>query len=142
MVMSPSEYQFIKPADFVVMALGLFMYYEFLKTGFEVFTYKKPSKLYLFTVSLISMGLTLFLGVLPGILVTLLAVLLTGVNIVETLIITLTAEFGFIIGFFTLYFIFTTVGTILGIEGLKLNLDWDELLHYASLKMDTILVNS
>ncbi|AEC52718.1 hypothetical protein PNA2_1803 [Pyrococcus sp. NA2] len=140
-MMNPSEYQFITVADFFVMALGLFMYYEFLKTGFEVFTYLRPSKLYLFTVSTISMFLTLFISVPLGILFTLLTVTLKRTGIKEAFLITVTAEFGFIIGFFILYFIFTTIGTMLGIKGLELNLDWDELLHYAMSRMGIKLIS-
>ncbi|HII61855.1 hypothetical protein [Pyrococcus horikoshii] len=138
--MNPLESQFIAPADFLVMLLGLLIYYELLKVCFEVFTYKKPSKLYLLLVSAVSMTLTLFVNVLLAIIFTAFAVAVKGINLKDTFIITATTEFGFILGFFTLYFIFTTIGTIIGIEGLKLNLDWDELLHYAMSKLTLKLI--
>ncbi|MFA4646426.1 hypothetical protein P8X24_04030 [Pyrococcus kukulkanii] len=129
--MSLSAYPFIKPADFLVLVVGIFAYYEFLKTGFEIFTYKRPRKLALLVVSGVSVFLLLFVHLLAAFAFTLLFVIIEGVNVKDSLIVALTAEFGFFMSFIALYFIFTTVGTMFGIEGLQLNLDWDELLHYA-----------
>ncbi|WP_237718488.1 MULTISPECIES: hypothetical protein [Pyrococcus] len=108
------------------------MYYEFLKTGFEVFTYKRPRKFILFALSVGATLVTLFGNILAAMAFTFFTVLAyKKLEIKEAILITLVAEFGFMIAFISLYFIFTTLGTIFGIEGLELNLDWDELIHYA-----------
>ncbi|AFK22602.1 hypothetical protein [Pyrococcus sp. ST04] len=131
--MNLSAYPFIKPADFIVLLISFLSYYYFLKTGFEVFTYKMPGKLYLLAVSAIAMITTLFFNIAIAFGVVVVAVMMRGINIKDSIIVALTAEFGFFIAFIALYFIFTTLGTMFGIEGLELNLDWDELLHFASM---------
>ena len=116
--------------DAGIYLLLVALYYLFLKTALEVFTYKELRSYLILAISIvgvaISLGIDLFLGVLV-----LFAVLkLLKLNLREAIAVAFTAEFGFLLGVIVIMFILTTAGTMFGIEGLEFNMTWEELLHY------------
>ncbi|HDD31172.1 MAG TPA: hypothetical protein ENF72_00905 [Thermococcus litoralis] len=116
--------------DAGIYLLLVALYYLFLKTALEVFTYKELRSYLILAISIvgvaISLGIDLFLGVLV-----LFAVLkLLKLNLREAIAVAFTAEFGFLLGVIVVMFILTTAGTMFGIEGLEFNMTWEELLHY------------
>ncbi|RLF80522.1 hypothetical protein DRN32_02860 [Thermococci archaeon] len=116
--------------DAGIYLLLVALYYLFLKTALEVFTYKELKSYLILAISIvgvaISLGIDLFLGVLV-----LFAVLkLLKLNLREAIAVAFTAEFGFLLGVIVIMFILTTAGTMFGIEGLEFNMTWEELLHY------------
>ncbi|USH00522.1 hypothetical protein K1720_03455 [Thermococcus argininiproducens] len=117
--------------DTVIYALLVIVYYMFLKTALEVFTYKKLRNYSILTISIlgvvVSLKIDLFLGILVLFIILLRPIKL---NLKEALVVALTAEFGFLLGVIVIMFILTTAGTVFGIEGLELNMTWEELFHY------------
>ncbi|MCD6189782.1 MAG: hypothetical protein DRP38_05975 [Thermotogae bacterium] len=116
--------------DAGIYLLLVALYYLFLKTALEVFTYKELRSYSTLAISIVgvavSLGINLFLGVLV-----LFAVLkLLKLNLREAIVVAFTAEFGFLLGVIVVMFILTTAGTMFGIEGLEFNMTWEELLHY------------
>ena len=116
--------------DAGIYLLLVALYYLFLKTALEVFTYKELRSYSTLAISIVgvavSLGINLFLGVLV-----LFAVLkLLKLNLREAIVVAFTAEFGFLLGVIVIMFILTTAGTMFGIEGLEFNMTWEELLHY------------
>ena len=116
--------------DAGIYLLLVALYYLFLKTALEVFTYKELRSYSTLAISIVgvavSLGINLFLGVLV-----LFAVLkLLKLNLREAIVVAYTAEFGFLLGVIVVMFILTTAGTMFGIEGLEFNMTWEELLHY------------
>ncbi|KPU63795.1 hypothetical protein EP1X_00935 [Thermococcus sp. EP1] len=117
--------------DTVVYALLVIVYYMFLKTALEVFTYKKLRNYSILMISIlgvvVSLKIDLFLGILVLFIILLRPIKL---NLKEAFVVALTAEFGFLLGVVVIMFILTTAGTVFGIEGLELNMTWEELFHY------------
>ncbi|ACS89142.1 MULTISPECIES: hypothetical protein [Thermococcus] len=117
--------------DIIIYILFVVLYYLFLKTALEVFTYKELRSYSILAISIaevvVSLGINLFLGVLM--LFTVLKLL--KLNLKEAFVVAFTAEFGFLLGIIVVMFILTTAGTMFGIEGLEFNMTWDELLRIA-----------
>ncbi|NJE08266.1 hypothetical protein E3E31_06980 [Thermococcus sp. M39] len=116
--------------DSALHLLLIFMYYSFLKTAIEVFTYKKPRKLLLLTVSIFGVFISLYIDILLGFLYLFLVLLLIGLNSREAIVSALTAEFGFIIALVVVMFILTTIGTMYNIPGFRFEMRFEELLRY------------
>ncbi|AEH24125.1 hypothetical protein [Pyrococcus yayanosii] len=117
------------PADLFLLALAFLLYYTFLKTSVEVFTYRRPSLRFLIPATILGTFITLYLDIFLGLIFLLIALLLWRLGFREAFVTALTAEFGFLVSFIVVVFFLTLFGTIAGIEGLELNVDWDELLH-------------
>ncbi|HII66804.1 MAG TPA: hypothetical protein HA302_02075 [Thermococcaceae archaeon] len=117
--------------DIIIYILFVVLYYLFLKTALEVFTYKELRSYSILAISIaevvVSLGINLFLGFLM--LFTVLKLL--KLNLKEAFVVAFTAEFGFLLGIIVVMFILTTAGTMFGIEGLEFNMTWDELLRIA-----------
>ncbi|NJE25957.1 hypothetical protein E3E22_04845 [Thermococcus sp. MV5] len=117
--------------DTVIYALLVIVYYMFLKTALEVFTYKKLRNYSILMISILGVVVSLKVDLFLGILVLFILLLRPiKLNLKEALVVALTAEFGFLLGMIVIMFILTTAGTVFGIKGLELNMTWEELFHY------------
>ncbi len=116
--------------DSALHVLLIFMYYSFLKTAIEVFTYKKPRKLLLLTISIFGVFVSLYIDIFLGFFFLFIMLLITGLNSREAIVSALTAEFGFIIALVVVMFILTTIGTIYNIPGFRFEIRFEELLRY------------
>lgn len=116
--------------DMTIYILLVVLYYLFLKTALEVFTYKELKSYSILTLSIVGVGVSLGVDLSLGALVLFAVLKLLKLNLREALVVALTAEFGFLLGVIVVMFILTTAGTMFGIEGLEFNMTWEELFHY------------
>ncbi|MCO6041833.1 hypothetical protein [Thermococcus alcaliphilus] len=116
--------------DIIIYPIFVVLYYLFLKTALEVFTYKELKSYSILAISIVGVGVSMGLDLFLGVLVLFTVLKLLKLNLREALVVTFAAEFGFFLGVVVVMFILTTAGTIFGIEGLEFNMTWEELFHY------------
>lgn len=116
--------------DAGIYLLLVALYYLFLKTALEVFTYKELRSYLILAISIVGVAISLGIDPFLGVLVLFAVLKLLKLNLKEAIAVAFTAEFGFLLGVIVVMFILTTAGTMFGIEGLEFNMTWEELLHY------------
>ncbi|USS39916.1 hypothetical protein NF865_05990 [Thermococcus aggregans] len=117
--------------DAGIYILLITLYYLFLKTALEVFTYKELRSYSILAIAILGVAVSLGINSLLGVLVLFGVLKLLKLGFREAILVAFTAEFGFIIGLVVIMFILTTAGTMFGIEGLEFNMTLDELLRIA-----------
>lgn len=118
--------------DACIYFLLVMAYYTFLRTALEVFTYKELKSHFILIISVLGVGVSLGINFFLGILVLFIILKVLKLNLRETLVVTFTAEFGFLLGLVVIMFILTTAGTMFGIKGLEFNMTWEEIFHLAT----------
>lgn len=114
----------------ISVGLLVLVQYGFMRVSFEVFTYKKPGRVPVFVVSMVAVLASLFISYLLGFL-TLLAFLASQrLSRGELVIVLLTTEFGFLMGMAVVMFILTSVGFILDVSSLKVNMSPEEVMRF------------
>ncbi|MCA6213440.1 hypothetical protein GBV73_00610 [Thermococcus sp. 101 C5] len=116
--------------DVIIYTLLVLLYYLFLKTALDVFTYKEMKSYSILAISVVGVGISLGIDLFLGVLVLFAVLKMLKLNLKEALVVAFTAEFGFLLGVIVVMFILTTAGTMFGIEGLEFNMTWEELLQY------------
>ena len=116
--------------DSALHVLLIFMYYSFLNSAIEVFTYKKPRKLLLLIISIFGVFISLYIDIFLGFFFLFIMLIIAGLNSKEAIVSALTAEFGFIIALVVVMFILTTIGTMYNIPGFRFEMRFEELLRY------------
>lgn len=116
--------------DVTIYTLLVLLYYLFLKTALDVFTYKEMKSYSILAISVVGVGISLGIDLFLGVLVLFAVLKMLKLNLKEALVVAFTAEFGFLLGVIVVMFILTTAGTMFGIEGLEFNMTWEELLQY------------
>ncbi|HIH71900.1 MAG: hypothetical protein PWP49_1925 [Thermococcaceae archaeon] len=116
--------------DVIIYILLVLLYYLFLKTALDVFTYKEMKSYSILAISVVGVGISLGIDLFLGVLVLFAVLKMLKLNLKEALVVAFTAEFGFLLGVIVVMFILTTAGTMFGIEGLEFNMTWEELLQY------------
>ncbi|ALV63986.1 hypothetical protein ADU37_CDS22890 [Thermococcus sp. 2319x1] len=116
--------------DVIIYTIFVVLYYLFLKTALEVFTYRELKSYSILAISILGVGVSLGINLFLGVLVLFAVLKLLRLTLKEALVVTFAAEFGFLLGVVVVMFILTTAGTIFGIKGLEFNMTWEELFHY------------
>lgn len=121
-------------ADVFLFAFSIFLlvlvYYGFIKTSFEVFTYRKPSSGVLLLVSLISVPISLLVSYFLGFLVLLAFLACQRLSVREVIVVALTTQFGFMMGMAVVMLFLTGIGFVFDIPAFKMTMSPEDIMRF------------
>lgn len=114
----------------ISILLLVLIYYGFIKTSFEVFTYKKPSSRSLLLVSAVSVLISLRISYILGFLVLLAFLAYQRLSLREAVVVALATQFGFMMGMAVTMVFLTGIGFVLDIPSFKVTMSPEDIMRF------------